>query len=431
MILDSWIINKINLKTMNRDEIDRYQINKFNELIHYTKDKSTFYKDLYKNISGINSIEDIKKLPLINENDILKNGNKMVCVSQSDISRVVSLDTSGTTGKSKRIYFTPKDQDLTVDFFHYGMNLVVRPKDNMLVMMPYEKSGSVGDLIKAGLNRLGVTPIMNGLISSFKESIKLIDENEVNSIVGPPIQVLALAKYTRLINKKLNIRSVLLSSDGLSEIVVREIENIWSCKVFNHYGMTEMGLGGAIECNYHNGMHIRENDLFIEIVNPNTKEAVKDGEFGEIVITTLTREAMPLIRYCTGDISRIVPGVCSCKSSLKRLDNIRGRIKKNVSIGKNKFINITEIDELLLDIPYLMDFKAEVEYKGEDKIILNLEITSIENDIDVTDIENLLKSIESIERAIKEDGLSLNINVETYFDWVCINKGKRKINLKV
>jgi phenylacetate-coenzyme A ligase PaaK-like adenylate-forming protein len=95
--------------------------------------------------------------------------------------------------------------------------------------------------------------------------------------------------------------------------------------VYEHYGMTEMGLGGAMACEKRDGYHPREADLLFEIIDPCTGEVLPEGEYGEIVFTTLTRQAMPFIRYRTGDFSRWLPGLCGCGSILKRLDKVGDR----------------------------------------------------------------------------------------------------------
>jgi phenylacetate-coenzyme A ligase PaaK-like adenylate-forming protein len=111
----------------------------------------------------------------------------------------------------------------------------------------------------------------------------------------------------------------------VSDECVELIERAWGCEVFEHYGMTEMGLGGAMACEAHDGYHPREADLLFEIVDPRTGAPLPDGEYGEIVFTTLTRTAMPLVRYRTGDMSRFIPGPCPCGSVLKRLARVADR----------------------------------------------------------------------------------------------------------
>ena len=244
----------------------------------------------------------------------------MICVSQSEISRIVTLNASGTMGQYKRIFFTKEDQNLTVDFFIHGLSFLVEKNDTMMIMMPCERENSVGDLIKKALINMEVTPVLNGTLLSFEKTTDLMIKNNVNSIVGMPVEILALGRYIKERKLPIEIKSILLSADTVNDTFIDEIKNVYNCDVYNHFGMTETGLGGAVDCIYHEGMHIRENDLLVEIVIPITKESLKEGESGEVLITTLSRKAMPLIRYATGDISSITTGNCSCKSILKRLN---------------------------------------------------------------------------------------------------------------
>jgi phenylacetate-coenzyme A ligase PaaK-like adenylate-forming protein len=121
------------------------------------------------------------------------------------------------------------------------------------------------------------------------------------------------------------MRTVLLTAEYVSDEALAYVKDAWQCEAFEHYGMTEMGLGGAMSCAAHIGYHPREADMIFEIIDPDSGEPLPEGEPGEVVFTTLTRTAMPLIRYRTGDISRWIPGACPCGSVLKRLDRVRDR----------------------------------------------------------------------------------------------------------
>jgi acyl-coenzyme A synthetase/AMP-(fatty) acid ligase len=121
--------------------------------------------------------------------------------------------------------------------------------------------------------------------------------------------------------------------------------------VFEHYGMTEMGLGGGVDCEAHAGYHLREADLYVEIVDPLTGEPLPEGVRGEVVFTTLTRRGMPLVRYRTGDLSRFLPGPCPCGTVLRRLERVRGRLA-----GQTAEVTMPELDEALFAVPGVVDF---------------------------------------------------------------------------
>ena len=124
--------------------------------------------------------------------------------------------------------------------------------------------------------------------------------------------------------------------------------------MFNHYGMTEMGLGVGLECEGFCGYHLREADLYTEIIDPSSGLPVEDGQLGEVVFTTLTRSAMPLIRYRTGDMSRFIPGPCACNTVLKRLDLIKSRDR--VYLNQNDYLTMADFDEVLFALTTFLIF---------------------------------------------------------------------------
>jgi phenylacetate-coenzyme A ligase PaaK-like adenylate-forming protein len=124
--------------------------------------------------------------------------------------------------------------------------------------------------------------------------------------------------------------------------------------------MTEMGLGGAVDCRVRGGGHIREADLLVEIIDPVSGQPLPDGEAGEVVFTTLTRSGMPLIRYRSGDLSRIIPESCPCGTMLKRLDHVAGRLAGQVRLSDGDVVSMADLDEALFPLPGLRNFKAEI-----------------------------------------------------------------------
>lgn len=332
--MDRWIKNKIGVQeeeTLTREGIEAYQLAKFVETLNHAKGNCEFYRERLEGIKPdeIKSLDDIEKLLFTTMDDLIENGDDMICVRQKDISRIVTLDTSGTTGKPKRVYFTEEDQELTIDYFDFGMRNLVDETDVILILLPWERPGSVGDLLGKGIKRLGAKPLFYGLLEKnhqdVPEVLELLITEKITSIVGTPKQVLEIAEQSQNLMLETGVKSVLLSTEYIPDSTCKAIEESWCCEVFEHYGMTEMGLGGAVSCWTLEGYHPREADLLIEIIDPITGERVPDGEFGEIVFSTLTRKGMPLIRYRTGDRSRWLMEPCMCGSVLKRLDKVGDR----------------------------------------------------------------------------------------------------------
>jgi phenylacetate-coenzyme A ligase PaaK-like adenylate-forming protein len=191
-------------------------------------------------------------------------------------------------------------------------------------------------------------------------------EEGVDVVVGVPTQVLALVRTAEIEkSKRIRLKSVLLTMDHVPQAIVRAVEDSWSCKVYNHYGMTEMGLGGGVECQARRGYHLREADLYLEIIDPINGKTVPDGEYGEVVFTTLTRRGMPLVRYRTGDISRFIPGDCPCGTVLRTLEKVRSRISNRADLGHGECLTMADLDEALFPIPGVWDFTASVCREGK------------------------------------------------------------------
>jgi phenylacetate-coenzyme A ligase PaaK-like adenylate-forming protein len=386
--LDPWI----NQKTKGHD-LETWQLAKLNETLSLVRGRSSFYKKYFNGMpESISSLDELRQFPFTAPDDIRQNPLQFVCVSQDEIQRVVTLQSSGTTGEPKRIYFTADDQELTVDFFGAGMSTLTEPGEKVLILLPGETPGSVGDLLRLGLERLDRIPIPYGPVREPLHALETMENQQVDCLVGSPTQILGLARRWHPRNKA--PRTVLLSTDYVPAAIVRELENIWGCEVFNHYGATEMGLGGGVECEAHRGYHLREADLYFEIVNPGTGEPVLDGEYGEVVFSTLTRRGMPLIRYRMGDRSRFIPGDCPCGTKLQTMEKVRGRFSGSISIG-TELLRLPDFDEALFPIPGLLNFSVTVAGKREEEA-LTVE-TQMLSSADSTDlVERALASIPSI-----------------------------------
>ena len=370
-------------------------------------------------ICQIQSLSELALLPTIDAGTVKEEGTRLVCAPQSEIARIVTLQTSGSTDSPKRVFFTEHDLELTVDYFTYGLKTLISAGDSMAILLPCERPDGVGDLIARGLARIPVTPVRHGLVSDIAGCVNVLRMSNAKSLVAAPVQALAVARYCYAKNIKLNISTVLLSTDNIPRIVVSELERLLSCEVFEHYGMTEMGLGGAIDCEAHDGYHIRENDLFIEILDEKGRP-VRDGEYGEVVFTTLTREGMPLIRYKTGDRSKLLPGRCVCGSILNRVAPLKGRIGGDVIMECGTVLRMHEFDEVLFAIPEVSGFTLTAQ-RGKNKLEIALESQESVGVAEAARVSKALKLSGLI------DGLDVTITVTLLPDTLPPMIGKRII----
>ncbi|MFK5954364.1 MAG: AMP-binding protein [Desulfobacterium sp.] len=374
--LQGWIARKIGIprgKDLDLGILHDHQLSLLHKTLELAKNNSPFYECHLKDVhvQDIKSMADIAKLPCTFPRDVADAGLQMLCVSQSEIARVVTLQTSGTTGNPKRVYFTREDLELTADFFAHGMKALVKPGQKVMVLMPGPNLGSVGERMSTGLERIGCSAVVHGLVEDPNQVIKKINDLAIDCLIGLPVQVLSLARWPGKIAPG-RIKNVLLSGDYLAQSIINAIQRAWDCPVFNHYGMTETGLGGGVECQALQGCHVREADLFLEIVDKQGS-AVADGQPGEIVLTTLTRTGMPLIRYRTGDISRFLTFRCACGSNLKRLDTLQGR---SVYRSNGIELPLEDIDEVVFALDDIVDFEISIE-KQQNNYLLNLEFWTI------------------------------------------------------
>lgn len=407
--LEQWAGEKIGGYSM-----PDWQLNNLRETLTLAR-QSPFYR---KRLPAVlpERLDEIQALPLMDAGDIVREGQKLLCVPPQEIERIVTLRTSGTSSEPKRLHFTAEDLELTVDFFARGLPTVVEPGGTMAVMMPCKTPHGVGDLICRGLERIPVRPVRWGPLCSFAETAAMLRDEGVVSIVGLPIQMLALVRYLALTGARTQLRSVLLSADNIPDVLVRELE-AGGLHVYKHFGMTETGYGCAIDCDAHTGQHIREPDLLVEIVDPITGLPKPDGQWGEIVITTLTRRGMPLIRYRTGDFSRILPGICPCGSALRRLDNVFGRWNDGIDLPKGT-LTMGELDEALLALPQVMDFSARLE-KGI--LYLHLSTFGEMNPLTKAGVQDALMSIPALH------GVKIQIEMEGCSDYRPLHQTKRML----
>jgi phenylacetate-CoA ligase len=400
--LDPWILAKFNSNqpTLEREELTSWQLKKVNETIAIARQKSSFYREHFQRMpESIHNLSELSLFPFTTPEDIRRNPLRFICVSQDSIDRVVTLDSSGTTGEPKRIYFTADDQELTIDFFAVGMSTFTKPGDKVLIFLPGQTPGSVGDLLRLGLARFGRDPIPYGPIRDSQNALEVINNKKADCLVGSPTQILGLAqRWQPNMHKP---RCVLLSTDHLPSAIVDKLKSTWSCEVFDHYGATEMGLGGGVECEAHNGYHLREADLFFEIVDPETGSPVREGDYGDVVVTTLTRVGMPLIRYRMGDRSRFITNQCDCGTNLKNLEQIRGRFGGFVQIGNNT-LKLADFDEVLFAIPGLLNFTISVtiENNSECVDIRAHMLTDVDSRTQIENAISNLPSMASLKRTI-------------------------------
>ena len=361
--LDAWTAEQIGHPRLPlaRADLLGYQLTQLRATVVWAKQYSPFYRRQLSRFdeTSLTALDDLRRLPFTTADDLRRNDPPLLCVSQRDISHVVTLETSGTSGPPKRLFFTSDDQAATLDFFDHGMRLPAKAGDRVLIFFPGERPGSVGDLLAKALERMGATAIPFGWPHDLATAADILRQERPDVVAGAPVPMLAVARQSAASNQRpVRVRSVLLSADHVAESVRNGLKRLWGCDVFEHYGMTEMGLGGGVECPAHDGYHMRENELLIEIIDPASGEPVASGATGEVVFTTLRRRGMPLVRYRTGDMSCLLTAPCACGSPLARLDRITRRTSGGIHLGGAGDLTIGMLDEAIFAIEDVADFEA-------------------------------------------------------------------------
>lgn len=338
--LDALMREQEHMASTSRKEIEAMQLRKLNALLQREHDRQGFYRDLP---ASLRSLDDLKALPFTTAEDLAEHGSSMLLLSQSAVERVITERTSGTTGAAKRLFYTAGDLERTVQLFTAGLGELIFPGSVTMICFPFSGPNGLGELIAEAIERLEARPLRVGVGNSYAELAEILEQERPDTFVGMPVPLLSLLRVCG----RGSLRRALVSGDACPEAVLRCIEDLLGSKLFPHYGSREMALGGAVTCPAHDGMHLRENHVIAEIVSPDGSP-LPEGEWGELVITTIGMEAMPLIRYRTGDRTRILPGPCPCGSELRRLDTVS-------RFDAEAFL---KLENTLFSLPWVADYRA-------------------------------------------------------------------------
>ncbi|MFJ7953034.1 phenylacetate--CoA ligase family protein [Lysinibacillus sp. NPDC096418] len=394
------------VETAARGEMEKIQLARLKETIEKVYNNTPFYKEQFDQLgitpADIQSLEDIHKLPFTKKTNLRENYPfGLFAVPMDDVVRIHG--SSGTSGKPTIVGYTKNDIEMwsgllaraivaaggrKSDIFHnaYGYGLF---------------TGGIG--LHYGAEKLGaaVVPISGG---NTERQITLIEDFKPRGLVGTPSYILTIAEKMEEmgIDPETNgIEYGIFGAEPWSEEMRRALEDKLKIKAMDIYGLSEvMGPGVSIECyEAQDGLHIAEDHFFVEIIDPETLEPVADGEDGELVITSLTKEALPIIRYRTGDITSLTREKCICGRTTMRMARVKGRTDDMLIIrGVNVFPS--EIERELLQIEGLAPHYQIhlLKNRNMDEIEIHVELTprlyeQVEGDLSHPLIQKLTKKI--------------------------------------
>ncbi len=336
-------------------EISDVQLDQVNTQIKRLRASNNFYGARLKEagITGVSSAEDFHNLPFSEKQD-LRDAYPLglAAVPETEIVRIHS--SSGTTGTPVIIPYTAKDvDDWAIQFARCFEFAGCTPEDRIHITPGYGL-WTAGIGFQAGCEKLGAMAIPMGPGNTEKQIQFMIDKKST--------VLCATSSYALLLTEEIEKRGIkdqiclkhgVIGSERWGDKMRKRISESLGIDLFDIYGLTEIyGPGIGINCKYNTGMHIWDDFVYVEIIDPETGKNVPDGEWGEIVLTTLVKEGAPLIRFRTHDLSRIIPGECPCGSHYPRIDAIAGRSDDMMKIkGVNVFPK--QIEEILQSFPEL------------------------------------------------------------------------------
>ncbi len=394
------------IETISRTKLEEIQLQRLKQTVTRALN-APFYKERLGRLGitadSITSLDDLRKLPFTTKQDLRE--NYPFGLIATDRSRLVRLhSSSGTTGNPTVVCHTQHDLDCWAERMARCFHMIgLRNTDVFQNSSGYGMfTGGLG--IHYGIERLGAMAVPAAAGNSLRQ-IKFITDFGTTAIHAIPSYALRLADVMEEQGidprKDTKLTTLVIGAEPHTEGTRRKIEQRLGVKAYNCFGMTEMsGPGVAFECKEQNGMHLWEDSFLLEIVDPDTLEPVPDGEIGEMVLTTLDREGMPMIRYRTRDLTRIIPEPCVCGRTHRRIDRIKGR-SDDMFIVKGVNIFPMQIEKILMQFPELgSNYLITIEnVNSNDEVFIEVELGSLFTD----DFQQLQMLTKEITRRLKDE----------------------------
>ncbi|MBR0275777.1 MAG: phenylacetate--CoA ligase [Prevotella sp.] len=387
------------VETMSRQELEALQMERLKKTLQLCMN-AEFYRKRFAELGitpdDIQTLDDVRKLPFTTKEDLRNNYPfGLACVPLKECTRLHS--SSGTTGNPTVVLHTQKDLDEWANAVARCLWMVgSRPED------VFQNSAGYG-MFTAGLGfqygaeRVGMltVPAAAGNTTRQIKFIKDFGTTVLHAIPSYASRIYEVMKEEGVNPRRdTKLRVLCIGAEPHSEEQRKRIEDNLGVKAYNSYGISEMmGPGVAFECQEQNGLHIWEDYFIVEIIDPVTLEPVADGELGELVITTINREAMPLLRYRTRDLTRFLPGECPCGRHHRRLARLQGR-SDDMMILKGVNIFPIQIEKILLKFKELStDYLITLETKENgDTMTIDVELNQLFTD-DYRQLQTLEKTI--------------------------------------
>jgi phenylacetate-CoA ligase len=368
-------------ETLPRAELERLQLKLLQSTMSRVAQRVPFYREKFAQSGvgpdAIKSLEDIRRLPFTTGADLRSiYPNGMLAVDATDPVRLHT--SSGTTGKPKAIFFSQNDVANAAELIARSLvSTGITSADVLQNMMSYGLFTG-GLVMHYGAEKVGCLVIPSGPGTSERQ-LMLMQDFGTTAVHILPSYALYFAGFLEqrgtVPGRDLKLRKAFVGAEPHTEETRRKIEEIYGIDVYNSYGLTEMnGPGVAFECERKAGMHLWEDNFLLEIIDPVTQEPLPDGERGEMVLTTLRREAMPILRYRTRDITSIITEPCPCGRTHRRLNRITGR-SDDMLIVRGVNIFPQQIERVLMSTPQI-GRNYLIELSGLDDMVIRVELSA-------------------------------------------------------
>ncbi len=392
-----------NVEKIKLAKLEDVQLGRLKDTISRTK-KSYYYGRVFKEkklgLGSIRKLKDIQKFPFTTKDDLRDHWPYgFIAVPKEELVRMHS--SSGTTGRATVVFHTINDIAVWTNLLARCMYMAgMRKSDVFQNMMTYGLfTGGLG--FHYGAEKIGALIIPAGAGNS-KRQIQLMRDFETTAVHVIPSYALHLSTVFEELKldprEDTKVKIAFLGAEPHTEKMRKKIEEIYGYKAFNSYGLSEMnGPGVAFECPEQNGMHIWEDSFLVEIIDPETLQPVPDGEEGELVMTTLQREGMPLIRYRTKDLTRIIPEPCPCGRTHRRIERIKGRTD-DMLILKGVNIYPMQIEKKLMEISGVgTNFLIVLDREGFNDLM------TVKVEVDKKYFSGEMKQMETLRKKIVEE----------------------------
>ncbi len=386
------------LETLSRNGIEKLQMERLGKTLNHCLN-SPFYRKRFEEYNlkpgDIKTLDDLRKIPFTTKTDL--RDNYPFGMSAVPLEQTVRLhSSSGTTGNPTVVLHTQHDLDQWAEAVARCLYMVgLRKSDVFQNSSGYGMfTGGLG--FQYGAERLGMLTVPAAAGNTLRQ-IKFITDFGTTALHAIPSYASRLYEVMQqqgIDPRDTKLRTLLIGAEPHSEAQRKRIEEMLGVKAYNSFGMSEMcGPGVAFECPEQNGMHIWEDYYIVEIINPDTLEPVTEGEMGEMVLTTINREAMPLLRYRTRDLTRILPGKCPCGRNHIRLDRMKGR-SDDMIILKGVNIFPIQVETILMKFKELSSNYLIVidTVNNNDEMSVEVELEELFTD-DYAKLQNLTREI--------------------------------------